>query len=220
MNIEETIRDFLYRRQLFKTPTELCFTMQRCGSDKSLGHHNYTTLYHHLFQDLRGTTQKFFELGLGSLDPTVQSNMCGFSTAISCGSLRGWMSYFKNAHIYGADIDPKTLVQEDRMSTYQCDQTDPSSIAKLWENFSEGEEFDIIIDDGLHTFKSNISFFENSIHKVKKGGFYIIEDVLRHDVPAFQDYFNGLKGAYKYTGIVEIPNPRNMDDNTLVVIVK
>lgn len=216
----EKIRDFLYRRQLFHTPTELCFTMKRCGSDKSLGHHNYTTLYHYLFQDIRMSTQKVFELGLGSLNPNIKSNMCGFPTAMSCGSLRGWRSYFGNAHIYGADIDPKTLVQEDRITTYQCDQTDPSSIAMIWANFSDDEEFDIIIDDGLHTFNANISFFEHSIHKLKKGGFYIIEDVLRHDIPAFQDHFKSLSGVYEFAAIVEIPNPRNMDDNTVVVVVK
>lgn len=216
----EKIRDFLYQRQLYKSPTELCFTMQRYGSDKGLGHHNYTTLYHHLFQDIRGTTRKMFELGLGSLDPSITSNMCGFPTAVSCGSLRGWRSYFGNAHVYGADIDPKALAQEDRLSTYICDQTDPVSIAKMWANFPDEEDFDIIIDDGLHTFQANITFFEHSIHKLKKGGCFIIEDILRRDVPAFQDYLKGVEGTYEFSGIVDIPNPQNMEDNILIVLVK
>ena len=45
--------------------------------------------------------------------------------------------------------------------------------------------FDIIIEDGLHTFEANKCFFENSIHKVKRGGIYIIEDITNIDLPKF-----------------------------------
>jgi hypothetical protein len=37
--------------------------------------------------------------------------------------------------------------------------------------------FDIIIDDGLHTTDANINLFINSFNKLKKNGIYIIEDV-------------------------------------------
>ena len=37
--------------------------------------------------------------------------------------------------------------------------------------------FDIIIDDGFHSFDAACCLYENSIHKLKKGGIYIIEDI-------------------------------------------
>ena len=37
--------------------------------------------------------------------------------------------------------------------------------------------FDIMIDDAIHTFEANKTFFLNSVHKLSKNGIYIIEDV-------------------------------------------
>jgi hypothetical protein len=42
------------------------------------------------------------------------------------------------------------------------------------------QNFDIIIDDGLHNNYSNINLFINSFNKLKKNGIYIIEDVSQH----------------------------------------
>lgn len=39
------------------------------------------------------------------------------------------------------------------------------------------KNFDIIIDDGLHTTDANVNLFLNSFNKLKKNGIYIIEDV-------------------------------------------
>lgn len=52
----------------------------------------------------------------------------------------------------------------------------------LWKIFCD-KQFEIIIDDGLHTFKTGISTFENSFHKLKPNGIYVIEDV-RNSSPA------------------------------------
>lgn len=41
----------------------------------------------------------------------------------------------------------------------------------------ENESFDMIIDDGPHTYSSNYLFYTSSIYKLKKQGIYIIEDV-------------------------------------------
>ena len=51
-------------------------------------------------------------------------------------------------------------------------------------------KFDIIIDDGIHDYKGNINFFENSIEYLKKGGVYIIEDVNNIYVDNFRKYFS------------------------------
>jgi hypothetical protein len=91
-------------------------------------------------------------------------------------SLRVWKDYFKNAQIYGADIDKDILFQEDRIKTYYVDQLNTPSIETMWKKIGI-QNFDIIIDDGLHTTDANINLFTNSFSKLKKNGIYIIEDV-------------------------------------------
>ena len=54
------------------------------------------------------------------------------------------------------------------------------SIQNLWNNKELESNFDIIIDDGLHDFDSNVCFFENSLHKLNVNGIFIIEDIRVH----------------------------------------
>ena len=115
-----------------------------------------------------------FECGLGTNNPNLQSNMT--INGIPGASLRVWRDYFKNAQIYGADIDKDILFQEDRIKTYYVDQLNTPSIETMWKNIGINN-FDIIIDDGLHTTDANINLFINSFNKLKKNGIYIIEDV-------------------------------------------
>lgn len=174
--------DFKIDYEPFKK-TELCEMMGNFGSDK--GHtkieqspHNYTTLYYMLFRHIRNNNLRVFELGLGTNNLDVNSNM-GVNGKPGA-SLRGWCKFFPNANIYGADIDKRILFEEERIKTYYCDQTDPAVIKDMYENNPElHDPFDIIVEDGWHTFPAQVTFFENSIHKVKQHGFYIIEDV--HD---------------------------------------
>jgi hypothetical protein len=46
----------------------------------------------------------------------------------------------------------------------------------MWKNIGI-HNFDIIIDDGLHTANANINLFINSFNKLKNNGIYVIEDV-------------------------------------------
>jgi len=115
-----------------------------------------------------------FECGLGTNNPNLQSNMT--VNGIPGASLRVWRDYFKNAQIYGADIDKDILFQEDRIKTYYVDQLNTRSIEIMWKEIGI-QNFDIIIDDGLHTTDANINLFVNSFNKLKKNGIYIIEDV-------------------------------------------
>lgn len=162
-----------------KTPTILCEIMGRHRSDK--GHaniteswHNYTTFYYSLFKDRRDTPLRLFELGLGTNNPNILSNIG--PDGVPGASLYGWKDFFPLAHIFGADIDKDILFQEDRIQTFYCDQTNPDTIKEMWDTL---DPFDIIIEDGLHTFEANVCFFENSIHKLNTNGYYIIEDVLK-----------------------------------------
>lgn len=165
--------------------TELCEIMGRNKSDKGnkdlTKSHNYTTIYSKLFKKLRDKPIDLFELGLGTNNIDVPSNM-GVN-ARPGASLYGWAEFFPGGKIYGADIDQRILFNTERIHTFHCDQTKPDSIDELWNQQKiRDKQFDIIIEDGYHNHYAQICFFENSIHKVKKGGYYIIEDI-NHGLP-------------------------------------
>jgi hypothetical protein len=92
----------------------------------------------------------------------------------------------------------------------------------MWEEPLLEEPFDIIIEDGLHTFSANVCFFENSIHKLKSNGYYIIEDVLKEEAPLFVEKIK--EWELQYTDCVftllTIPSTKNQFDNALVVVYK
>jgi hypothetical protein len=160
--------------------TPLCEIMAKNKSDKGNPNiekawHNYTILYYDMFKDLKDKNIRIFEIGIGANDPNIEINLVNNSTPGA--SLYGWAEFFPNALIFGADIDQQIMFEFDRIKTYYCDQTDSESIKKLWCHSELNEDFDIIIDDALHTVDANKCFFENSIHKLKKGGFFIIEDI-------------------------------------------
>jgi len=136
--------------------------------------HTYSNYYYSLFNHFKDNVKLVFECGLGTNNPDLQSSMT--VNGVPGASLRVWRDYFKNAQIYGADIDKDILFQEDRIKTYYVDQLNTPSIETMWKNIGINN-FDIIIDDGLHTTNANINLFINSFNKLKKNGIYIIEDV-------------------------------------------
>jgi len=204
-------------------PTMLCEIMERYGSDKGSrdtlnSHHNYTTLYDALFSAMRSNPLRVFELGLGTNNVDVPSNM-GVDGKPGA-SLRGWREYFPNADIYGADIDRRVLFEETRIKTYYCDQTNPRIISEMWKHPDLLMGFDIIIEDGLHTFEANACFFENSIYKLKKGGYYIIEDISNRDVAKFNSAISSW--VVKYPNLKfhleTLPSASNYTDNRLLIV--
>jgi hypothetical protein len=136
--------------------------------------HSYSNYYYYLFNHFKEDVKLVFECGVGTNNPDLPSNMT--VNGIPGASLRVWRDYFKNAQIYGADIDKNILFQEDRIKTYYVDQLNTPSIETMWKRIGI-QNFDIIIDDGLHANDANINFFINSFDKLKKNGIYIIEDV-------------------------------------------
>ena len=204
--------------------TPLCEIMGRNKSDK--GHtdiknswHNYTTFYYSIFKDIRYKKLRIFELGLGTNNENIQSNMG--RDGRPGASLYGWSEFFPNSEIFGADIDSDILFNTDKIKTYYCDQTNPDTIKNMWNEQSLQENFDIIIEDGLHTFNANICFFENTIHKLKPNGYFIIEDINVAYEHLFIDKIKEWETQYKdclFT-LLNIPS-HNRIDNVLLVVFK
>jgi len=188
------------------TNQKLTELMNYYGSDKGgkNNHHNYSDYYSELFFNQRTKVKNFLEIGLGTNDISMASNMG--KEGVPLASLKAWRDYFENANIYGADIDKNILKNDTRIKTFFVDQTKPEIIKLMFEKIGVSE-FDIILEDGLHEYNANICFFENSIEFLTDGGIYIIEDV----------YFKGSN--YNYS-IIDIYHKKNIANNCLVIIRK
>lgn len=205
----------------FNTDTELCEIMQRNKSDKHSLVHNYTKVYSFLFNEIKDKSINLFELGIGTNKPHLPSNM-GINGTPGA-SLRGWRDYFINAQIFGADIDLDILIDEERIKTFYVDQKNPAVIRSLFDNDLKNVEFDIIVDDGLHEFEANRDLILNSIHKLKKGGIHITEDlncITRDQFKSLlnDSFLNNLN--IRYAEIFTLPFEGNSRDNTLLFLIK
>ena len=96
----------------------------------------------------------------------------------------GMARLFPNSEVFGADIDRGVLFDEDRIRTYYVDQLDPKSITSMWSSIG-AMDFDLIVDDGLHTFDGGRRLFEYSFEKARPSGLYVIEDVAMPDMRRF-----------------------------------
>lgn len=183
--------------------------------------HTYSVFYHTLFSHCKDNIKLVFECGIGTNNLDIESNMS--MRGKPGASLRVWRDYFKNAQIIGADVDKRILFKEERIKTFYVNQLEINSIEIMWSKI-QLENFDLIIDDGLHTMQANLTFFKNSYKKLKQGGVYIIEDV---DF----SYLNEIKNKLiDYDPEVIILNDKyfnqdsinnfNLNDNNLLVIRK
>jgi len=199
-------------------PTRMCRIMTKYGSDKGRPN-KYTPIYSELFKERSSQSLVLLELGLGTNNPDLPSNMGVFG--IPGASLRGWRDLFPNAAIYGADIDRSILFEEPRIKTFYCDQLSSSSIGELWSHRELQGGADIIIDDGLHTLEANVSFLDDSLKHLRPGGIYIVEDILWGDI---DDWYARYEAIYakRYPdfefAFVIISHPKHRGSNNLLVI--
>jgi len=228
--LRETIRKFRYTLKFLNknshaklnytvnssTNSKLTELMNFYGSDKGgrNNHHNYSDYYSELFFNQRKRIKNFLEIGLGTNDISMASNMG--KEGIPLASLKAWRDYFENANIYGADIDKNILKNDTRIKTFFVDQTNPETIKLMFEKIGVNK-FDIILEDGLHEYSANICFFENSIDFLSDDGIYIIEDVYFKDKEKFINYFKNTD--YNYS-IIDIYHKKNIANNCIVIIRK
>jgi hypothetical protein len=177
--------------------------------------HNYAYFYDDLFSQIRPYVRNLFEFGIGTNNVQYADNM-GINGSPGA-SLRLWKDYFPLANIHGADIDTGVLFNDERINTHFVDQLNPSSFVDLWSNLEE-TQFDIMIDDGLHTFEAGICTFENSFQKLKPGGIYVIEDVRNSSPTDFLNYFKDRRD-FNFQ-IVQLNRTNGMRPDCLVVIRK
>jgi hypothetical protein len=198
---------------------------EKHGSDKGFSgnnfmtkngwqYHSYTDMYDLILRNKKNQVLNFFEMGIGTTDTSFLYNMSENGTIGA--SLRMWKEYFPNANIYGADIDPKCLFTEDRIFTYVADQLSPESLTSLVNVIDK--KFDVIVDDGLHEYDSNICMYENMISSLSDEGFYIIEDIKNHTLWKYEEYFINKNETF-YS--IKLNRPYSeLSDNCLIVIYR
>lgn len=203
------------------TETELCEIMNRNLSDKGNGHHNYTKLYHEIFNGRRNESLNILEIGIGSINPYIPSNMTGGELGKIYrpgASIRGWLEYFPNANLYACDIDRDIInFDNNRITGFYFDQTNDTEITNTITYGSlKDKKFDIIIDDGLHYFPVNYNVMKYLLPLVNECGYYIIEDIINTQYNSSLIDTELLKN--KNWQFVELPNIKNVCDNNLFIV--
>lgn len=178
--------------------------------------HTYTDIYETIFQrdGFKNRATAIFECGIGTNNPGVVGNMT--VNGKPGASLRVWRDYFHKAEIWGADIDRNILFEEDRIKTDYMDQTSPKAIRNFFEKCGV-RAFDVMIDDGLHTFDAAKTLFEIAVEYLADDGIYSIEDLSLVDIKKLYLLMKSYKQyAVKYL-IMDAPHNWN---NNLVIIKK
>ena len=91
-------------------------------------------------------------------------------------SLELWRNFFLNAEIIGVDINPcNNLIKlyNERIKTYIANGYDKAFVSSF-----KSTKFDIIIDDGPHTFESMEKFLTLYLPLLADEGLLIVEDII------------------------------------------
>jgi hypothetical protein len=120
---------------------------------------HYFPIYEKHLSEWRNKTITFLEIGVSR-----------------GGSLQMWKRFFGPlATIVGIDINPECKAhEEDGIHVRIGDQSDPSFLSKLVEEFGQ---FDIVLDDGSHQMDHIKKTFDFLYPKITKNGVYIVEDL-------------------------------------------
>lgn len=132
---------------------------------------HYFKIYDYFFNNLRDKKINFLEIG-------VQKG----------GSLKMWREYFKNAKIYGIDIDSSCKKFNNKYAhIFIGDQSNPDFLNETAKIIGG---LDIIVDDGSHVMQDQITSLKTLFPYLTENGIYLIEDL-------HTSYLQGYSGSYK-----------------------
>ena len=146
-----------------------------------------------MFEPYRNTAKRFLEIGVAQ----------GYS-------LRMWREYFPvTCEVQGIDIDKTEL----------CDSTLDVSYgdSKNKDEWLLYDNYDIIIDDGDHTFEGQIETAQVWIPKLNKNGLYIIEDVSGFNSHIYGQLLFDINRLDLTVDILDMRSVKDRYDDMLVV---
>ncbi len=195
------------------SPSKLADLMSEHGSDKGTWH-SYPLFYEKLLEQLPGQPQDILEIGIGSNNVAITGNM-GVE-GIPGASLRAWRDFLPGTRVYGADYDPGCLFEERDIHTFFFDQHDVNTINAVW-SITPHLHFDLVVDDGAHTYEANTNTLDATYARVRPGGFYVIEDIVMTfgNLGRYDAYFHS-RGWDAL--LMRLPHAKNATDNVVAVI--
>jgi len=144
--------------------------------------HSYLPEYQKLFSKIRERVENVLEIGIGR-----------------GGSLALWNDYFPNATIYGLD-DLTNGIEEGINGFHWVRDYDRIKILVPYDAYNpktldlfKDTKFDIIIDDGPHTLKTQIYCAKNYTKLLKKGGILVIEDIEGVNIEPIKNAFDNIE---------------------------
>jgi hypothetical protein len=150
----------------------------RLGTDKGTQHfeyHSYTETYQELFYPLKDEKIKMLEIGVA--DPRFPG-----------ASIKMWTEFFSNIDFIGFDINQDCKKYEkENVQIFIGDQSVTEDLNQCVSEY--GGDYDIIIDDGLHTHFHHIKSFEVLYPHLKENGLYVIEDLHAYDCDNTIEWF-------------------------------
>jgi hypothetical protein len=153
------------------------------GSDKGtvVGNppHRYSYLYDLLFAPCRDQPIRFLEMGLAIGGPELGGQV---DRRVESPSIRMWLEYFPQAHIFGFDISDFSHMADPRFTFIRGDSGSEADLRRLGE---ASPEYDIIIDDASHASYHQQLALKLMYPRLAEGGLYIIED-LQWQPPLFE----------------------------------
>jgi hypothetical protein len=187
-------------------------TFTRFGSDKA-DPHTYGETYASILSALAPEPQ-IVELGIGTTFTDVPCNMG--ERGVPGASLRAFRELRPDASVVGADVDRRVLFQEEGIRTLWVDQLDRRALASLRAEVGGERSVDLLIDDGLHSKRSNLNSLRELLPAVKPGGYYVIEDVDGASIAFWQHMLRSMRLSGE---VLAMPLAgADVDINNLVVI--
>ena len=138
--------------------TNLMLQYGKINNTDKVTHHEYHKYYDYILKQFYNSHGSIVEIGIG--------------TGVS---LPMWISLFKNAHIYGVDIESEDKTNE-RYTIFKADQSNIDDLNILKSSLIDKNVF-FINDDGSHIPEHQLLSFNVLFPILVEGGIYIIEDI-------------------------------------------
>lgn len=189
-----TSEDFIHE----VSPIEI--SLNKWGSDKCQIH-SYGPIYSQLLLEMQNSKPlSILEIGI-------------FNGA----SLRAFADCFPDARVVGLDIEADRLINEKNIESYEVDQLDGYSWDRLANDKFGEYVFDLIIDDGLHSFAASLESFRRLNSQLSDTAYFVVEDALESDLIKWKLF--GLAHKEFTVRIINMKAIRpNIPDNNLVLI--
>lgn len=151
------------------------------GSDKTS--HGYERIYSKFFDSYQDAKLiQLLEIGIGTNSHGLISSMG--RNGKPGASLITFAEFDSRINVTGADIDRKILFTANHVKCFFIDQTELDSYYTLASQAGINQ-FDFIIDDGLHSTEANLNSLIFAQNHLTPGGYLIIEDIPDNSLPVW-----------------------------------